>query len=127
LTELNATIATIEQIDGVLDDVNVLLSKDHPESVYRKQASCIKSLRKWEIMVKSDMRGGGKGKREKSPGRKRKEGGGGQGRGENQLKRRQKVMLFNLTKINILVPIPNPSFHFMRLLRKTLSLKLVEG
>ena len=31
LTELNATIASMEQIDDVLDDVNVLLSKDHPE------------------------------------------------------------------------------------------------
>ncbi|GMI44656.1 hypothetical protein TrCOL_g8684 [Triparma columacea] len=72
LTELNATIATMEQIDGVLDDVNVLLSKDHPESVFRKQALCMKSLRKWETMVKRDMRKGGNGGGGRSPERKRK-------------------------------------------------------
>eukprot|EP00520_Triparma_pacifica_P005335 CAMPEP_0118648744 /NCGR_PEP_ID=MMETSP0785-20121206/9325_1 /TAXON_ID=91992 /ORGANISM="Bolidomonas pacifica, Strain CCMP 1866" /LENGTH=85 /DNA_ID=CAMNT_0006540969 /DNA_START=104 /DNA_END=358 /DNA_ORIENTATION=+ len=56
LTELNATVATIEQVDGTLDDISALLSKDHPSSVYRKQTQAIKSLRKWEVMVKSDMK-----------------------------------------------------------------------
>ncbi|GMH46911.1 hypothetical protein TrVE_jg11880 [Triparma verrucosa] len=52
LGELNAVVSTLEAIDSALDDVNNLISKDHESSIYCKQSQALKSLKKWESMIK---------------------------------------------------------------------------
>ena len=49
--------STLDAIDIVLDDVSDLVSRDHDKSVYRKQNSVLKSLKKWETMIKKDVGG----------------------------------------------------------------------
>lgn len=59
LGELNAIVSMLDAIDIVLDDVTDLVSKEHERSVYRKQNQVLKSLKKWESMIKKNVSGGG--------------------------------------------------------------------
>ncbi len=67
LTELNATVSTLSQIEGLLDDIIELVSDKSTDSIFSKQERVIRSLNRWERVVRQ---GKPRSSRKKSPKKK---------------------------------------------------------
>jgi len=52
LTSLTATVSTLATIEKTLDDILLMTDPNSADSVYAKQEKVVKSLKRWERMVK---------------------------------------------------------------------------